>query len=146
MTVEYSVVNMTISRAERMMFFEMVVKHRQRSAGPDKLFISRRSRSKKAPNYRVLQNEDEFASALQGLGFAVVEPETLSLEQQISIFSGATRIVALGGAAIYNAVFCGPGTSFLTVESSDTFIHAHANLLSSPRSALRRNLRPPGCG
>jgi capsular polysaccharide biosynthesis protein len=68
---------------------------------------------------------------LAEFGFVSIEPETLPIGEQISMFAGAQHIVALGGAGIFNSVFCAPGTRFVTIESSDKFINAHAQLLSS---------------
>jgi capsular polysaccharide biosynthesis protein len=131
MTVEHSDVNMTISENERMMFFEMIAMHRKPVKKFERLFISRLSRSIKSPHYRVLKNEVELAAMLAEFGFVSIEPETLPIGEQISMFAGAQHIVALGGAGIFNSVFCAPGTRFVTIESSDKFINAHAQLLSS---------------
>ncbi len=43
---------------------------------------------------RVMSNEAEFADALAKLGFEIIEPQTLSIDQQISLFSSAEIIVA----------------------------------------------------
>jgi capsular polysaccharide biosynthesis protein len=130
-TVEYSVSNMTISPSERMTFFELAARYRKSGPKNRKLFISRLSDAQRRPHYRVLQNETELAAMLSALGFFTIEPEALPIEQQIAIFAGAEQIVALGGAGIYNAVFCAPGTDFLTIEASDAFSHVHGQLLSS---------------
>jgi capsular polysaccharide biosynthesis protein len=132
MTVEYSVTNMTISAAERANFFEMVASHHVAGLErPRKLFVSRLSRSKANPNYRVLQNEAELAAILETLGFATIEPETLPFARQIALFGAAEQVVFVGGSGVYNAVFCAPGTSVVTIESSDTYILGHTELLSS---------------
>jgi hypothetical protein len=131
MTVEYSVTNMTISDLERTNFFEMVAKHQVKIDKKPKVFVSRLSRSKNSPNYRVLQNEEALAEMLAELGFITIEPETLPFEEQISVFGNAEQVVFLGGSGVYNAVFCAPGTSVVTIESSDTFIGPHTELLAS---------------
>jgi capsular polysaccharide biosynthesis protein len=131
MTVEYSVSNMTISESERMMFFELAALYRKRDLKKRKLFISRLSDAQKRPFYRVLKNETELAATLSDLGFVSIEPETLPFEEQIATFAAAEQVVALGGAGIYNSVFCAPDTDFLTIEASDAFSHPHGQLLSS---------------
>jgi hypothetical protein len=131
MTVEYSVTNMTISDSERTSFFELVAQFRKPNIPKQKLFISRLSQARQNPNYRVLRNEIELTAMLSDLGFIAIEPEELPFEEQIAIFAAAEQIVALGGAGIYNAVFCAPGADFLTIEASDAFSYPHAQLLSS---------------
>ena len=88
------------------------------------MFISRRTISAKH-NYRVLQNESALIDRLQALGFDVIEPETLSFDEQILAFANASIVVTLGGAALYNAVFCEEGARFVTIESSETFLTPH---------------------
>jgi capsular polysaccharide biosynthesis protein len=138
MSVEYSVTNMTASERERAVYAGMrdraLARQRQglvRPPGGEKVFISRIGRSAKNPSYRVLQNEAELADRLRALGFDVIEPETLSFDEQILTFANARMIVCLGGAALYNAVFCAPDVLFVTIESSDAFLRPHCELLSS---------------
>ena len=131
MTVEYSITNMTVSDFERANFFEMVAKYHVKVERRPKIFVSRLSRSKSNPNYRVLRNEEVLAAVLAELGFVTVEPELFSFQEQISIFSEAEQVVFLGGSGVYNAVFCAPGTSVVTIESSDRFIGPHTELLAS---------------
>jgi hypothetical protein len=131
MTVEYSVTNMTVSAMERANLFSMIANYRVRIERKRKIFVSRLSRSRQNPNYRVLQNEVELASMLEELGFTTIEPETLPFEEQISIFAGAEQVVFLGGSGVFNAAFCAPGTSVVTIESSDTYIGHHTELLAS---------------
>jgi len=131
MTVEYSETNMSISTLERANYFDIIIKNRIKMPVRRKLFVSRMSRSRRNPHYRVLQNEAELAAMLESVGFETVEPESLSFEEQITLFSGAEQVVFLGGSGIYNTVFCAPGTRVVTIESSDKFVGLHLNLLAS---------------
>jgi hypothetical protein len=131
MTVEYSVTNMTISAQEREGFLKIAAKYKKPEGQYSKIFVSRLSHSKMHPGYRVLQNEPDLIAELAKLGFQSVEPELLPLEDQIGIFASAHSVVCLGGAALYNAVFCPPGTKLVTIEASDAFISPHTQLLSS---------------
>jgi len=131
LTVEYNVPNMTISKLEREIFAEIVKRNQSTFPVKSKIFVSRMSHSKKYPNYRVLQNEAELANRLTGLNFAIIEPEFLTIADQIKIFSSADVIICLGGAGLFNAAFCRPKTKIVTIESSDVFIRAHTQLLSS---------------
>jgi capsular polysaccharide biosynthesis protein len=131
MTVEYSVANMTISDMEKDFFSKTADRFRLPDSKGRKLFISRRSLSQKYPHYRVLQNEGELSDALVKMGFTIVEPETLPIADQIGLFSSAEYIVSLGGSALYNMVFCAPGTKVITIEASAAFVDMHTHLLSS---------------
>jgi hypothetical protein len=72
-----------------------------------KLFLSRRSITRQsAGKYRALQNEDEVVAAAEALGFEICEPELLSIPDQIKLFSEAEIVVGLGGAALFNVMFC----------------------------------------
>ncbi len=82
---------------------EMVGKLRLASGVGDarpKLLIRRNS------SMRHMVNEDEIEQALTAQGFVVVEPERLTLEEQVAAFSSARMIVGATGAAIANLVFC----------------------------------------
>lgn len=67
-----------------------------------KLLIRRNS------SMRHLVNEDEIEQALAGLGFTVIEPERLTLEEQVATYSNAGMVVGATGAAIANVAFCRP--------------------------------------
>jgi glycosyl transferase family 61 len=55
---------------------------------------------------RRLLNQDEVAAALRGrLGFELVDPAALTLEEQVEAFRGASVIVGPHGAGLANAVF-----------------------------------------
>jgi len=75
--------------------------------GHDKLFVRR------VPGWRrgrELHNEDEVYQRLSARGFFAIEPGTMSLDQQIAVFSRASHIVGVAGAAMTNIAFCRPGT------------------------------------
>ncbi len=137
MSVEYSVTNMTISPRELGLYGALRTRaqNRQREGHAraptgEKVFVSRRTISARH-NYRVLQNEAALIERLEAMGFDVIEPETLSFDEQVLAFANARIVVTLGGAALYNAVFCAEGARFITIESSETFLTAHCQLLSS---------------
>jgi capsular polysaccharide biosynthesis protein len=59
---------------------------------------------------RRLPNEAALIQRLQLRGFNALRPETLSLDAQIALFSGAAMIVGQLGAGLANIAFCRPGT------------------------------------
>jgi hypothetical protein len=95
-----------------------------------RLFLSRRSAARRPGAYRVMTNEDALIDALAPLGLTVVEPEFLSFEQQVALFSQAEVVVGLGGAAMFNTVFCRPGTRVVSIESTTAFVHNHTNVFA----------------
>lgn len=92
--------------------------------GPEhhKLFV------KRVPGWRRgrdLHNEVEVAERLAKRGFWPIEPGTLSLDQQIALFSRATQVVGVIGAAMTNIAFCQPGTKVTMLVPGtfpDTFL------------------------
>lgn len=83
---------------------------------------------------RALTNQDELCNRLAARGYDIIEPGSMSLEQQISAFRGADQVVGVSGAALTNIVFCKPGitvTSLIGSRVPDTFfwfIAAHKRL------------------
>jgi len=82
-----------------------------------KLFIRRRPGWNRG---RSLLNEDELSARLAAKGFAVAEPGSMTLEQQISLFRGASHVIGVSGAAMTNIVFCNPDTK-ITLLVPDRF-------------------------
>jgi hypothetical protein len=131
-TMEYSA-NMSVSDNEKQIYADLAEACRRTTSDcfGDRIFISRLLHSAKYPYYRVLQNEPELIATLADMGFKAVQPEQLSIPEQIGMFARARCVVALGGAALFSVCFCPPGTTVVTVEASDRFIRAHSMLLSS---------------
>ena len=95
-----------------------------------KLYVSRLRRTRELNAYRGLLDEQALADRLAAMGYLVIEPEFLPVEEQIRLFAGAERIVALGGAGLFNAVFCRPGARLLDIESTPLFLDAHSNVFA----------------
>jgi capsular polysaccharide biosynthesis protein len=73
---------------------------------------------------RLLRNEEAMAERLAATGFHVIEPGSLSLEEQISLFKGADHVAGSLGAGMTNIAFCRPGTNVALLSSGmfpDTF-------------------------
>ena len=75
---------------------------------PRRIYIDRRGSA-----LRPLRNEAELIAALARLGFVAVDPESMSLMDQVRLFRAADVIVAPHGAALTNLGFCRPGTQVL---------------------------------
>jgi len=65
-----------------------------------RVFIRRQSTGRHVPN------EAEIAEVLEAKGFVTVRPESLSLPEQVSLYSRARMVVGATGAAFANLIFC----------------------------------------
>ena len=95
------------------------------------LYVGRRRRTDELGGYRALMNERELADRLAAMGYSPIDPEYLGPEEQIELFGSERRIVVLGGAGLFNAVFCKPGTKVVDIESSHDHLENHSTILSS---------------
>ncbi|OBG34843.1 hypothetical protein A5673_21160 [Mycobacterium sp. E3198] len=133
LTVEYSVADLRVSEAEKQVYADLADACRRDSVDifGERIFLSRLATSAKHPHFRVLQNECELIAALEKLGFKTVQPERLTVKEQIGMFARAKCVVGLGGSALFGVRFCPPGTTVVDIESSDLFLGLHAVMLSS---------------
>lgn len=129
--MQYDYIDLVLTPKNKMLFATLRARALSlKKISPQKIFVSRRNVSKNG-GARVLINEDELVEAMILRGFCVVNPETLDFNEQISIFASATVVVGVGGAAMFNTVFCFPGTKVISIESATTFAYGHTNLFSS---------------
>lgn len=69
---------------------------------------------------RLMLNEAALIAALEGEGFSIVEPEALSIADQIALFASAETVVAPTGAALANVLYCRPGTRVVEIQPTGT--------------------------
>ena len=81
--------------------------------------------------FRPAQNEEEFLTALQSWGLIVVEPDKLSLREQISLFSDARLIMGPHGAGIQNALWAPKSCPILELVSPRYFSGIYWTLAES---------------
>ena len=97
-----------------------------------KLYVARnRPGTESAWNGRAILNEAVLIERLLPLGFQIVVPGELSMVEQIRTFASAGMVVGGSGSALFNAVFCRPGTQLIDIESEIYWINAHLCLFSS---------------
>ena len=77
---------------------------------PRKIFISR----KNTDNSRLV-NEKEVQKICTDYNFEVVYPETMSLREQVNLFSTAEYILGATGAAFTNLIYASPKTKVLCI-------------------------------
>jgi capsular polysaccharide biosynthesis protein len=66
-------------------------------------------------NSRNIVNRAAMIEALEPLGFVAIQPEKLSLDEQVLAFAGADVVVCEFGAAMTNVLFCRPGTKVVEI-------------------------------
>ncbi len=96
-----------------------------------RIYVGRRRWTVEAGGCRPLVNKGELMNRLEAMGYSSVDPEHLKPEQQIELFGSERRIVILGGAALFNTVFCKPGAKIVDVESTRHHLENHSAILSS---------------
>ena len=105
----------------------MVARH---GPGPHRaIYVARLRRTRELHSYRALQNEQALADRLAAEGYTVVEPEFMAVPDQIRAFAGARRVVTLGGAGLFNTVFC-DRARVMDIESTPWFVEAHSNIFA----------------
>jgi capsular polysaccharide biosynthesis protein/SAM-dependent methyltransferase len=65
---------------------------------------------------RVLTNRLEVERALTAEGVEIIQPETLSVPEQVALAAGSSFIIGESGAGLANIGFCDPGAAVLEIQ------------------------------
>ena len=130
--MQFSAIDLTVDDAARALFTSIVNRCAAYKPGQSakRLLVARRSITAKHGIRRLL-NEDELIEKFSAHGFITVEPERLRFEEQVALFNQADAVVGLGGAAMFNTVFCRPQTKVVSIEGTSAFALNHARLFAS---------------
>lgn len=79
------------------------------SAGPKRVYLRRQT------HHRRLINADEIEALVRRFGFEIVEPETLSFRQQVSLFRNVKCIISPVGAGLGNMIFAPSGCHVISM-------------------------------
>jgi hypothetical protein len=90
----------------------------RRDDTPRRLYLSRGQ----TPYTRIYVQEPELWPRLERRGFVMLDPGSLSVQEQIDVFHGAEVIVAPHGAALTNITFCSPGVRVLEMFAG-SYVH-----------------------
>ena len=125
--------DLVVSPEDRALFLSLAenIRWDYKLRNAPKLFLSRRMRTTELGVYRVLRNELELRHALEKAGFDSVETEYMGPIDQVRAMAGARVVVGLGGAGMFNTVFCPAETRLLDIESTSRFTNAHTNIFAS---------------
>ena len=74
----------------------------------DNIYVSRRN-----ARHRKIINEQEVVNLLSEFNFTIIDFESFTLEQQISIAHNAKVLISIHGAGLTNIMFCKAGTPVL---------------------------------
>ncbi|WP_176555740.1 glycosyltransferase family 61 protein [Virgibacillus ndiopensis] len=85
----------------------------------ERIYVSREDAS-----WRKVANESKLMTLLNKKGFRKVILSSLTVQEQINIFSSAKVIISPNGAGLANIMFCQPGTKIIQLftSTSDEFI------------------------
>jgi capsular polysaccharide biosynthesis protein len=96
------------------------------AAAHERIFVSRGDQWGR----RTCRNKREVEQFFQSNGFTVVYPEDLDLNQQASIFAGATVIAGFGGSAMFNMMYAEKMTTAI-VLSHEAYTARNEHLFTS---------------
>lgn len=92
--------------------------------GDAKLYITRSGKK------RGIINEDDVLALLRKHGWESIDPETLSLSQQITLFASARAICGPHGAGLTNIVWCAPDCTVIELIA-DNYLNGCFRSISS---------------
>ena len=92
-----------------------------------KIFLSRLSQKQTA---RKLTNEYQIINYLKNKNFKIIFPEDETPQQIAKILGEAEYVFGVGGAGMFNCVFCKPNTKFLSIEGG-RWAPVHSKMFSA---------------
>lgn len=104
----------------------------------DKIYLFRGNQRK-----RRLIGEDRLVEVLKERGFRIIDPQHLSLSEQIERVARAKVVVALHGAALTNLIFCREGTQVVELRSTINPPEHYAHLAETYRLRFETVSVPP---
>jgi capsular polysaccharide biosynthesis protein len=81
-----------------------------------RVYLSRRSST-----WRRLLNEDEVSEVLAAMGFEILFPEEMTIEEQVRMYQGARVVVAPNGSALLNAIFAPKDVTLIVLSQRGLF-------------------------
>jgi hypothetical protein len=112
------------------LYAELREKYGARPSGR-KVYVSRLGLNKAGWSTRIMVNEKEVIGRLKAMNFDIIEPENLSVQDQILTFSSASIIVGPSGSGLFNTMFCHPGVKVIDIQSEPQWIYSYTGMYSS---------------
>lgn len=114
--------------------FDLYAELREKYGSPPtgrKVYVSRFGLNKAGWSTRIMRNEKELIGRLVAMGFDIIEPENLTVREQILTFSSASLIVGPSGSGLFNTMFCHPGVKVIDIQSEPQWIYSYTGMYSS---------------
>ena len=105
--------------------------------GPTKIYLTRRGKARGAVN------EEEVEAFLSRRGWTSVDPETLTVAQQIQLFAGARAVCGVHGAGFTNMLWCSPGCAVIELMA-DNYLNGCFESISACLDIQHQYLVFPG--
>lgn len=106
------------------MMRSVMLPHRAAIKTPEKIYICRRNATK-LRSY----NEEELYAVVKDMGFVDVYPETMTVGEQIALFSNAKMIISPEGAALSNTMFIQKDCKVVVMYCMPTLTSEFAGLI-----------------
>lgn len=91
----------------------------------NKIFVSRKG-VKSSTSFRQLRNAASLELIAIEHGYEIVQPELLSLREQVALFRNARYVAGEYGSALHNAIFSSPRCTFICFNQINTVQQAIA--------------------
>lgn len=106
-------------------FAERVTRHSKKTQCGKALYVSRRNITN-----RKMVNEPEIEMIFESYGFETVHPEEMTFDEQVNMFSSASRVAGPLGAALTNILFSPPDAEIYLLDPGlyDLFYYDLASL------------------
>lgn len=88
------------------------------SSYPDKIFFTR---SGIKQQWHRDWNESKLDKIFSSLGYTIISPEKMTVDEQISALVNCSHFAATEGSVAHNSVFCKPGTKVTLIRKVDLF-------------------------
>jgi Glycosyltransferase 61 len=106
----------------------------------DNIYISR---AKLGPARPGLMFEDRIEALMAASGYRIFHPQRASLADQVALYHGAGRLVAVDGSALHLAAFALPGTARVSILARRPYFpEALAGQIQAVSGATAQVLRP----
>ena len=99
--------------------------------------------------------EKEIESYFKSKGFSIVSPESLSIEEQISLLMKAKRFAATEGSCSHSSIFCDPSSEVIILRKAN-YINQYSTMIADlvkcktvyidAHHSINVNVRFPMCG
>jgi hypothetical protein len=100
--------------------YQILDAEKEDRSGVDKIFLTRRP-----PRGRTLRNAEVIEEIADSYGFLVVDADRLSLDEQITLFAGASHVVGIHGAGLLNILFRQPAPLYLLEIFPHSYVQIH---------------------